>query len=69
VLAGLDCSHAAILRYGYNISIILQRKDIQVPVKLRFSNGDLETLAPFMPSFVQQGFDGNINCHNWYKDY
>ncbi|WP_158770756.1 bifunctional 2-polyprenyl-6-hydroxyphenol methylase/3-demethylubiquinol 3-O-methyltransferase UbiG [Paraglaciecola sp. L1A13] len=68
VLAGMDCSQIAVLQYGYNISVIFKKKSIKLPDSLRFANGDLEKLAPFVPSFVKQGFDGNIYSHNWYGE-
>lgn len=67
VLAGLDCSQVAVLQYGYNVSVIIKKKSIELPKNLRFANGDLEKLAAFMPSFVKQGFNGNIYSHNWYS--
>lgn len=66
-LAGFDCREAAILKYAYNISIIVRKKTINHNLLLGFSNGDIEKLAPFLPTGnLKQGFNGNISIHNWY---
>lgn len=64
VLAGLDCSSARVGTYGYNCSVVVQKRVIDLP-DLTTGNGDLERLRDFFPIPVRQGFDGkNIN-HNW----
>lgn len=70
VLAGFDCSHAAIKCYGYNISLIMPKISAQLPLdKLHYDKGDLDLLAPFFPKVagVQwgQSFNGQILQLNW----
>lgn len=65
VLAGLDCSGIRIKQYGYNISVILQRRAIELPDDLLFDKGDLEKLRAYLPSFVRHGSDGSVREYNW----
>tara|TARA_R110000751_G_scaffold291454_1_gene398440 strand:+ start:19 stop:633 length:615 start_codon:yes stop_codon:yes gene_type:complete len=66
VLCGLDCSEASILCYGYNISIILKKKRIDIPNNLSYDIGDIEKMKRFFPNnYDYQGFDGNIQKINW----
>jgi len=61
VLCGLDCSDATILTYGYNISIIVNKKTFDLPENLSYDMGDIEKLSKWLPSgYDYQGFDGNI---------
>lgn len=67
ILAGFDCRDAKVLRYGYNISLIVRRGDapLELPA-LRYDTGDIEALAPYFPGPVQQGFHGDLfNRVNW----
>lgn len=66
VIAGFDCSKASILSYGYNISVIVENSQIDLPDNLDFDCGDLEKLRLFLPeSCGRQGFDGRITRQNW----
>ena len=65
VLAGFDCSCISIKKYGYNISVILKKKTIELPDGLHYDNGDLEKLHEFFPAFVHQAFNGDIEEYNW----
>lgn len=70
ILAGFDCSRAAIKCYGYNISIILPKISAPIPWdQLRYDTGDIETLAPFFPKVDEmqwaQSFNGRIKQLNW----
>lgn len=69
-LAGFDCSQAAILAYGYNISIILNKTSIRsqlTEMELYYDQGDIIKLSPFLPeAFREEGFNGNISHHNWF---
>ncbi|MGO4892331.1 class I SAM-dependent methyltransferase [Flavobacterium sp. W21_SRS_FM6] len=67
VMAGYDCSEPAILKYGYNISVIIKKKSVNLPKNMSFDSGDLELLSPFFPPFVKQGFNGDILEYNWYE--
>jgi SAM-dependent methyltransferase len=66
ILAGFDCSEAMVKEYGYNISVIVQKKrDIELP-ELNYDNGDIEKLAEFFPPNCRtQGFLGNFTELNW----
>lgn len=64
ILAGFDCSEAAVKTYGYNISIILKKKSFKLP-DLKRDFGDIELLSPYFPFPVKHGFDGRIEEVNW----
>ena len=66
ILAGFDCRHAMVKRYGYNISLIVQKRPIRLP-KLKNDYGDIEALNPFFPVDIKHGdiVEGPIN---WPKD-
>lgn len=64
VLAGFDCSEASGLKYGYNISVIVKKKTIELP-PLDFDTGDIDRLATYFPFPVQEGFNGDIEIVNW----
>jgi len=65
VMAGFDCSSPVIKTYGYNVSVIVQKKTIELPKDLNYDCGDLEKLSKFFPSFVKQNFNGDIQEYNW----
>lgn len=65
VLAGFNCKNIKIKQYGYNISIILEKKSYDLPNNMFYDNGDLELLSDAFPDFVHQGFDGDIKEWNW----
>lgn len=64
VLAGFDASAASVRRYGYNISVLLTKRSIEVP-ELTSDLGDLTTLAPYLPPGLGEPFDGDIRRLNW----
>jgi SAM-dependent methyltransferase len=70
VLAGFDCSQAAIKCYGYNISLIMPKISAALPLdRLRYDKGDLDLLASFFPKVAGmqwgQAFNGQILQLNW----
>jgi SAM-dependent methyltransferase len=70
VVAGFDCREARCKQYGYNISLITPKIAACLPTaNMRFANGDIELLAPFLPSNSafnwQQGCCGDIAELNW----
>jgi SAM-dependent methyltransferase len=66
VMAGFDCSQAKIKSYGYNISVIVQKKSIELPANLHYDRGDIEKLSQFFPQpYRHQGFNGQIQEWNW----
>lgn len=64
ILAGFDCSEARVGTYDYNISVLVRRKDAELP-QLAYDHGDIERLAPFFPLKVKHGFDGRIQNVGW----
>jgi SAM-dependent methyltransferase len=64
VLAGFDCKHASILRYGFNITVIVKKRSVDVP-DLVYDKGDVDAIAEFLPAGLKEGFDGNITRLNW----
>ena len=64
VFNGLDCRHASICTYGYNVTIIVKKK-IRKNLELDYDNGDIRRLKEFFPSFVDEPFDGIIKKWNW----
>jgi SAM-dependent methyltransferase len=58
ILAGFDCSTAWVKSYGYNVSVVVQKKP-RPDVEVTMSAGDIEKLRPYFPwPDVRQGFDG-----------
>jgi len=64
ILAGFDCSEAKVGTYGYNISVLLRKRDIELP-ELVFDGGDIETLKEFFPCDVHHGMNGFLPNINW----
>lgn len=66
ILAGFDCSQASVKSYGYNISVIVRKKQADLP-RLRFDSGDINSLKDFFPIKIGEGFDGQIGEVNWQR--
>ena len=70
VLAGFDCREASILKYGYNISLIVKKTPAIYP-PLSYDSGDLRKIKKCLPDlkfFETQNdnpFNGNIYKINW----
>ena len=64
ILAGFDCSEASVKQYGYDISVVVQKKEAILP-ELNYDHGDIEVLAKFFPMKVKQGFHGQLDEINW----
>lgn len=65
VIAGFDCSEAEVMRYGYNISVIVKNKTIDVSKELSFDAGDIRIIRPYLPKsivftngYCDDAFDG-----------
>ena len=58
VLAHLDCSGASMKVYGYNISVVTINNRLEHLPKLKFDNGDIETLSYLFPTEVKQNMNG-----------
>jgi SAM-dependent methyltransferase len=65
ILAGFDCSQASILRYGYNVTVLLRKQSIASLPILHYDSGDIDRLSAFFPAGLSEGFDGDIPCLNW----
>jgi len=74
VLAGLDCSRASVRTYGYNASVIVEKKTIYSmdALDLHFDVGDIRKLARYLPpgltfnsNALDDPFEGNIHAINW----
>jgi SAM-dependent methyltransferase len=59
ILAEFDCSHAKVIVDGYNISVLVRKKQAYLP-ELSYDTGDIEKLARYFPFPVKQGFNGDI---------
>lgn len=59
IMAGNDCSDAVIMNYGYNISVLVRRRDVELP-ELDYDSGDINRLAPFFPPDCAERFDGRM---------
>lgn len=72
ILAGFDCSQAAVKKHGYNISVIVVKKTIDVVPKLIFDAGDITTIRPYLPEGLTYSenindvqFNGDLDELNW----
>lgn len=64
VLAGFDCSEAEVLRYGYNISVIVRKKSIDILDQIVCDAGDITTIRPYLPNnipYVRAWMDISFN--------
>jgi len=64
ILAGFDCSQASVKAYGYNLSVIVEKKPISLP-DLNRDFGDINILSRYFPIPVSERFDGRIDEVNW----
>lgn len=74
VLAGMDCSSAKVLSYGYNISVIVVKRSIVDLEKLGldFDAGDIRRIRPYLPPSLpfrpnqfDDPFDGHLINVRW----
>jgi len=72
VLAGIDCSDASILSYGYNISVIARKNSIGPIEGIEYDRGDIRRMVQYLPrglrfnsNDLDDPFDGNIARLNW----
>ena len=72
VIAGFDCKDAIVKKYGYNISIIVKKNEIDIKNKLVYDNGDISTIRPYLPkqikydiNFKDISFCGDIENIGW----
>lgn len=66
IYAGFDCREASILKYDYNISIIVNKKHNE---KLVLPNKDYNNMIKYLPKQIQlkklNSFNGDIERINW----
>lgn len=72
ILAGFDCSDAAVKKYGYNISVICRKSKFSSIIydrNLKFHWGDITSLSNLFPPSLKaaDGFNGDIEEINWEK--
>jgi 2-polyprenyl-3-methyl-5-hydroxy-6-metoxy-1,4-benzoquinol methylase len=73
VLTGVDCSDAAILAYGYNITVIVRKRTIDTSaLGIEFDCGDIRRIKQYLPTDLEfnsneldDQFNGNIYKLNW----
>ena len=72
VLAGFDCSDAIVKTYGYNVSVILRKRTINVEPFITFDGPDIGKIQKYLPAelcFKKTSYDvqfnGNIESINW----
>ena len=72
ILAGFDCKNAILKKYGYNISIILNKTFIDIKKALVFDNGDISAIKEYLPQNIvynpcmqDLSFNGDIDNINW----
>lgn len=64
IASGFDCREARVSQYGYNISVIVRKRNAELP-ELTFDAGDIERLKSFFPIPVTEGFNGEALSINW----
>ena len=72
VLAGFDCRGASVLTDKYNISVIVQKKSINVLDKIEYDSGDIRKIRKYLPSQIKfhpnridDPFYGQLFQINW----
>ena len=72
VLAGFDCSDAHVRTYGYNVSVIVKKRSINVLPIIAYDSGDIRLIRDYLPdglvfhsNSVDDPFDGDIVSLNW----
>jgi SAM-dependent methyltransferase len=66
VFAGFDCSNASVLKYGYNISVIVEKREIEHMPELDYDRGDVDRLSRYMPDGLSETFNGDLKEINWW---
>ncbi len=65
ILAGFDCSKAMCKRYGYNLSVIVQKGEPPDLSALVHDTGDIGKLAQYWPFKVEEGCETEPDEVNW----
>lgn len=50
IVAGFDCRLATVMRYDYNISVIVKKKQTDIS-NLAYNKGDLDVIRSYMPKY------------------
>ena len=53
VVVGFDCREAIVKKYGYNISVIVKKNEINIKDKLVYDNGDISTIKQYLPKQIK----------------
>lgn len=65
VFNGIDASDCSILKYGYNITVIVRNKK-RDQIELTYDNGDILKLINYFPDCInKEPFNGDIDLWNW----
>ena len=64
ILAGFDCSEAAVSTYGYNVSLVVKKKKAEFK-DLIMDYGDIEKLSHLFPFPIKQGVDIKLQPNTW----
>jgi SAM-dependent methyltransferase len=66
VLAGFDCRMAKVKRYGYNVTVCVQKGEAPDLTGLVYDSGDIARLAKYLPVKVTgDSFNGDLEAVNW----
>ena len=68
LVKGFDIKKGHFIKHLYSICGFVQKTDEELP-KLRMDIGDIEATSHLWPIEVKQGFDGDIDHINWFKDF
>ncbi len=58
VVAGQDCREAEVIAYGYNLTVIVRKRLVELP-ELAYGLGDIDRLLPFLPPGFHEAIDGS----------
>lgn len=64
VLAGFDCRQAMFKKYGYNISVILHKKSIELH-NIKMGGKDADQINQYLPEGLKLGDKSDIDCLKW----
>jgi len=60
VIAGFDCRDAFVCSYGYNITVIVKKSEVE-QLDLVYDNGDINRIAKYLPrEIAHEPFNGDI---------
>jgi SAM-dependent methyltransferase len=65
ILCGFDVRNGRFIKHEYNIAGIVKKSDRKLP-RLKFDNGDIESLSEFFPDGFSHGDSGDMSSWNWF---